>query len=121
MKDLNNYIVERGAAPGLGDRKPLHKNPAVNMIQSIFDELSKHNDCKYNKEKDAWVGKDADLWKGAGQFLFDYTQELNQKDFEEIVDHFGWKQFIPDINDIHPAEISMCVALMLNSNKQKEN
>lgn len=117
MKDLNNYIVERGAAPSHEGIKRMHKNPAINMIQSILDELSKHNDCKYDKEKDAWVGKDADLWKGAGQFLFDYAQELNQKDFEEIVDHFGWKQFIPDVNDINPSEISMCVALVLNSNK----
>ena len=44
MKNLNNYIVERGAAPGLGNRKPIHMNPAINMIQSILDELSKHND-----------------------------------------------------------------------------
>ena len=117
MKNLNNYIVERGAAPSLGDRKPLHKNPAVNMIQSILDELSKHNDCKYDKEKDTWIGKDADLWKGAGQFLFDYLQELNQKDFEEIINNFGWKHFIPDITDINPSDVSMCVALTLNPNK----
>lgn len=113
MKNLNNYIVERGAAHSLGDRKPLHKNPAVNMIQSILDELSKHNDCKYDKEKDAWTGKDADLWKGAGQFLFDYLHELDQKDFKEIIDHFNWGQYIPDVNDIHPSEISMCVSLYL--------
>ena len=117
MKNLNKFIIERGAAP----IKHFDKNPAIMMIQSIFDELSKKNDCKYDKDKNAWNGKDADLWKGAGQFLFDYTQTLDQKDLKAIVDHFGWEQFIPDINDIHPAEISMCVALVLNSNKKEAN
>ena len=118
MKNLNSYIVERGAAPGLGNRKPIHINPAINMIQSILDELSKHNDCKYDKEKDAWVGKDADLWKGAGQFLFDYMHELNQSDFKKIVDAMGWEKWIPDVNDIHPAEISMCMAMELSGFKK---
>ena len=109
MKNLSNYIQEEKKTTGAG---------CVNMVQTILDELStKHTDAKYDKEKDQWVGKDADLWKGAGQFLFDYLHELDQKDFKEIVDHFGWEQFIPDVNDIHPAEISMCVALVLNSKK----
>lgn len=104
MKQLNKYITEKQTT-GSG---------SVQMIQSIIDQLAKeYPDCKYDKEKEQWTGKDADIWKGAGQFLFDYVNELNQKDFENIVNHFGWKKWIPDINDIHPAEISMCVSLEL--------
>lgn len=113
MKQLNTYIVERGAAPV----KNFDKNPSIMMIQTILDELLKHSDCKYDKEKEVWTGKDADLWKGAGQFLFDYLQELNQKDFEAIIKHFNWEQFVPDVNDINPADVSVCVSLYLNSNK----
>ena len=109
MKNLSNYIQEEKKTTGAG---------CVNMVQTILDELStKHTDAKYDKEKDQWVGKDADLWKGAGQFLFDYLQELNQNDLRKIVDHFGWKQYIPDIDDINPQEISFCVALALNLDK----
>ena len=117
MKSLGNYIIERGPAP----IKYFDKNPAVMMVQTIIDELTKKNDCKYDKEKNEYVGKDADLWKGAGQFLFDYMQTLDQKDFKAIVDNFGWEQYIPDINDIHPAEISMCVSLFLNTNKNNKD
>jgi len=107
MKNLNVYIKEEKKTTGSG---------CVNMVQTILDELSQnHPNCKYDKEKNAWVGKDADLWKGAGQFLYDYLHELDQKDFKEIINHFGWEQYIPDVNDIHPAEISMCVALALHS------
>ena len=109
MKSINEYINEEKKTTGEG---------CVEMVQTILDQLAKeHPDCKYDKEKEAWVGKDADLWKGAGQFLFDYMHELNQSDFKKIVDHFGWEKFIPNVNDIHPSEISMCVALELNSNK----
>lgn len=124
MKQIKDFIIERGLAPNvdLSKKKVLNSNPAINMIQTILDELIKeHPDCKYDSNKNAWVGKDADLWKGANQFLFDYMYELDQKDFEEIVKHFGWEKFIPDINDIQPEEIAMCVSLILNSSKQKEN
>ena len=60
------------------------------------------------------AGKDADLWKGAGQFLFDYVNELSQSDFKKIVDAMGWNKWIPDVNDISPEEISMCMSLELN-------
>lgn len=103
MKQLNTYISEKKTT-GAG---------CVEMVQSILDQLSQFNDCKYDKEKEEWTGKDADLWRGAGQFLFDYVNELNQNDFKKIVDHFGWKKWIPDVNDIHPSEISMCVSLEL--------
>ena len=110
MKALNTYIIERGPAPvcktnGLG---------SIQMIQTILDELSIHNDCSYDKEKEEYTGKDSEMWKAAGQFLYDYLHELNQNDFKKIVDHYGWKKWIPDVNDIHPAEISMCVAMTLS-------
>ena len=113
MKSLKECLVIEKQTTGAG---------CVEMVKTILDQLkNEHPDCKYDKDKGQWTGKDADLWKGAGQFLFDYTQTLDQKDLKAIVDHFGWKQFIPDINDIHPAEISMCVALVLDSNKKEAN
>ena len=105
MKNLQEYISEEKQTTGAG---------SVEMVRSILNQLSKeHSDCKYDKEKEAWTGKDADLWKGAGQFLYDYCHDLNQSDFKKIVDAMGWEKYIPDINDIHPAEISMCMALEL--------
>jgi len=105
MKALKEYIVTEKQTTGGG---------CVEMIQSILNELShEHPDCKYDKEKGEWTGKDADLWKGAGQFLFDYVHELKQEDLKKIVDAMGWKKWIPDVNDIHPAEISMCMSLEL--------
>jgi hypothetical protein len=41
-------------------------------------------------------------------------KELGQKELKDIVTHFGWEESIQDINDIHPAEISMCMSLELN-------
>jgi len=117
MKSLNNYIIERGPAP----IKHFDKNPSVMMIQTIIDELVKQNNCKYDKEKNEYVGKDADLWNGAGQFLFDYLQTLDQNNLKAIVDNFGWKQYIPDINDIHSQDILVCVSLFLNTNKNSNN
>lgn len=104
MKNLTNYIHES-----------IHSSSCIQMIQSILDECSKHNDCKYDKEKNAWTGKDAELWKGAGQFLYDYVQALDQNDLQKIVKHFGWEKWIPDVNDVHPQEISMCVSLTLTN------
>ena len=40
--------------------------------------------------------------------------ELSQSDFKKIVDAMGWKKWIPDVNDINPEEISMCMSLKLN-------
>lgn len=125
MKSLNNYISETekiSINDYILEEKKTTGAGCIEMVQTILDQLTKeHPDCKYDSEKNAWIGKDADLWKGAGQFLFDYMQELNQSDFKKIVDHFGWEKFIPDVNDIHPSEISMCIALVLNSNTQKAN
>lgn len=113
MKHINEYINEE---------KATNSNGCVEMIQTILTELSQnHSDCKYDKEKNVWTGKDADLWKGAGQFLFDYLQELEQNDLKKIADNFGWKQYIPDINDIHPQDISVCVSLFLYNSKNNNN
>lgn len=105
MKHLGKYITEKETT-GSG---------SIQMIQSILDELkNKHNDCSYDAEKNAYTGKDADLWKGAGQFLYDYVKELEQNDLKKIVDYFGWENNIENINDIKPQEISMCIAVELN-------
>ena len=110
MKNLQEYISEEKKTTGAG---------CVEMVKTILDQLTKeHPDCKYDKDKQAWTGKDADLWKGAGQFLFDYMHELNQSDFKKIVDAMGWEKWIPDVNDIHPAEISMCMAMELSGFKK---
>ena len=106
MKSLNDYINEEKKTTGAG---------CVEMVRTILDQLkNEHPNCKYDEEKNKWVGKDADLWAGAGQFLFDYMQELSQSDFKKIVDAFGWKKWITNIDDINPVEISMCVSLELN-------
>lgn len=106
MKSLNNYINEEKKTTGAG---------CVEMIKVILDQLkNEHSDCSYDKEKEEWIGKDADLWKGAGQFLFDYVHELSQSDMKKIVDAMGWKKWIPDVNDINPSDISMCMSLELN-------
>ena len=112
MKKINDYIIERGAAP----LHPLHKqgDGCVQMVETILSELQKHSDCKYNKDTNKWEGKDADLWRGAGQFLFDYLKELNQDNLKDIVTAMRWEQYIENINDIHPAEIAMCMSLALS-------
>ena len=80
---------------------------------SVFNNRKQINISKLINDE-----KDADLWKGAGQFLFDYMHELNQSDFKKIVDAMGWEKWIPDVNDIHPAEISMCMAMELSGFKK---
>lgn len=105
MKSLKECLVTEKQTTGAG---------CVEMVKTIIDQLTKeHPDCKYNKEKNEWTGKDADLWKGAGQFLFDYLQELDQSDFTKIVDELNWKKWIPDMEDINPQDISMCMSLEL--------
>lgn len=104
MKNLSNYINESSKTTGDG---------CVQMIQTILDEISAHSDCKYDKEKKQWVGKDKEVWTSAGQFLFDYLQELDQNSLKKIVDHFGWGKYIADVNDIHPQEVQMCVAITI--------
>lgn len=113
MKNLNNFIIERGVAPNINidKSKIMSRYPHVNMVMSIINELKKHNDCKYDGKE--WSGKDADLWRGAGQFLFDYMKELKQNEFEDIINHFGWEDHIEDMKKINPQEISMCVSLEL--------
>ena len=104
MISRNSYINEEKKTTGAG---------CVEMIKVILDQLkNEHSDCSYNKEKEEWTGKDADLWKGAGQFLFDYVHELSQSDMKKIVDAMGWKKWITDVNDIHPSEISMSSAIV---------
>ena len=123
MKDLKNYIIERGPAPKIDKDKIkiIHSNPAVRMIQSILDELSEKNDCKFDKTKGAWNGKDADLWKGAAGFLYDYLKTLDQNDLKEIIENFGWEKMIQDINHINPEEISSCISLVLTNNQNQAN
>jgi hypothetical protein len=113
MKSINEYINEEKKTTGAG---------CVEMVKTILDQLTKeHSDCQYDKDKQTWTGKDADLWKGAGQFLFDYLQELDQNDLKKIVDNFGWKEYIPDVNDIHPQDVSVCVSLFLYNSKNNSN
>ena len=110
MKNLSNFIIERGAAPNVNidKSKVMPRYPHVNMVMSIINELKKHNDCKFDGKQ--WSGNDANLWKGAGQFLFDYMKELGQKELKDIVTHFGWEEYITDLNKIYPAEISICMS-----------
>ena len=117
MKNLNDFIIERGPAPAMPKITPVPissaKKPHVLMIGTILNELEKNNNCKYDADKNVWAGKDAELWKSAGQFVFDYLQELGQKELKDIVDAFGWKKWIPDVNDINPQDVSMAISLKL--------
>ena len=109
MKNLQEYINEEKKTTSAG---------CVDMVKTIVDQLTKeHPDCEFNKEQRKWVGKDADLWKGAGQFIFDYMHELGQSEFKKIVDAMGWEKWIADVNDIDAAEIAMCLSLELSSRK----
>lgn len=109
MKSLNTFINESKQTTGAG---------CVEMVKTILNQLTKeHPDCTFDKDKGEWGGKDKELWAAAGQFLFDYLQELDQPDFKKIVDAMGWEKWIPDVNDIHPAEISMCMSLELINKK----
>ncbi len=105
MKNLQEYISEEKQTNGRG---------CIEMIDTIITQLKKeHPDCHYNKETNKWEGKDADLWHGAGQFVYDYMHELNQSDFDKIVKFFSWEKWIPNINDINPADIAVCMSLEL--------
>jgi hypothetical protein len=102
MKSLNNYINEEKKTTGAG---------CVEMIKTILYQLkNEHPDCGWDPDEEKYTGKDKDIWFSAGQFLFDYLKELNQSDLKKIVTHFGWENSIQDLNNIHPAEISLCVA-----------
>ena len=108
MKNLQEYLCEEKQTNGRG---------CIEMIQTIIDQLKiDHPDCRYNKETKKWEGKDADLWKGAGQFVYDYMQDLNQNDFNKLIKFFNWEKWIPNMNDINPADISVCMALELTLN-----
>lgn len=112
MKSIDNFIIERGAAPNINidNRKIITRYPHVNMIVTIINELKKHNDCKFDRDKNKWSGKDADLWEGAGQFLFDYMKELGQNEFKDIVNYFKWEEYISDLSNIDSSEISICMS-----------
>ena len=106
MISLKEYLLTENKVTGV---------ECVDMVKTILDELqNKYNDCTYDKDKDEWVGKDGDLWKGASQFLSDYVNTLSQSDLRKIVDAMGWKKWIPDIDDINPFEISICMSNELN-------
>ena len=119
MKNLINYINDYCQ---ISEEKQTTGAGSIEMIQTILDQLIKeHPDCKFDEKRQAWVGKDSDLWKGAGQFLFDYLKELNKQDLKAIMDHFGWGEYIQDINDIYPQEVGMCIAGVLYANQNKAN
>ncbi len=87
MKNLNDYIIESGpvkVTTGAG---------CVEMIKIIINELSKNPDYK---------GKNKELWKSAGQFLYDYLRELNNSDYEKIVSELE----LPDLRNNKDEEFS---------------
>ncbi len=102
IKNIVKFINEEKKTTGAG---------CIVMIQTIIDELLKeHPDCEWDPDEEKYTGKDKEIWFSAGQFLFDYLKELNQSDLKKIVTHFGWEGCIQDLNNIHPSEISLCVA-----------
>ena len=113
MISLNEFVNEEKKTTGAG---------CIEMIDTILDQLIKeHPDCKFDDKQQEWVGKDADLWKGAGKFLFDYMKELNQSDLQAIMKHFDWDDLVKDRNHIYPQEVSMCIAGILYAKSNKAN
>lgn len=113
MKTLKKYLFEVKNTTGAG---------CIEMIQTILDQLiNEHPDCHYDIESKEWKGKDADLWKGAGQFLFDYVKELNKSDLKLIIKHFGWEDELTNQNEVYPQQISVCIAKILSAQSNKAN
>jgi len=93
MKDINNFINERGPAPIHKDIKVTHMNSCVQVVKEMIDHLLQHPDYK---------GKDKDLWEGAAYFLYDYLKELKNSDYEEIVRELD----LPDLRNDNKEEFS---------------
>ena len=107
MKSINQYIVERGpvkVTTGAG---------CVEMIRTIIRELSKNPDYK---------GKDKELWKSAGQFLYDYLRELNNSDYKKIVSELE----LPDLRnnkdeEFSPETVQFAMVLKMKDGKIQES
>lgn len=93
MKDLHNFINERGPAPIHKDIKTTNGNGCVQVVKEMIDHLLQHPDYK---------GKDKELWSGAAYFLYDYLKELKNSDYEEIVRELD----LPDLRNDDKEEFS---------------
>ena len=83
-------------------------NGSIDMIQFMVDQLREHPDMK---------GKDKELWKSAGQFLYDFMKELSSDERKEIMDHFGLQK-LSDWDDVSPADVSLGMHIYLTNNVQ---
>lgn len=93
MKNINNFINERGPAPIHKDIKVTSGNGCVQVVKEMIDHLLQHPDYK---------GKDKELWNGAAYFLYDYLKELKNSNYEEIVRELD----LPDLRNDNKEEFS---------------
>ena len=102
MKDLATYIEE-----AVGSKKTTG-NGSIDMIQTIIDQLREHPDMK---------GKDKELWKSAGQFLWDYLKELDEKSLQNIMDTFGFVK-MSDWEGCKPEDVQLGMHIYLAQNER---
>ena len=80
---------------------------SIQMIQTIIDQLRKHPDMK---------GKDKEVWKSAGQFLWDYLKELDEKSLQNIMDTFGLVK-MSDWEGCKPEDVQLGMHIYLTNSK----
>ena len=81
---------------------------SIQMIQTIIDQLREHPDMK---------GKDKEVWKSAGQFLWDYLKELDEKSLQNIMDTFGLVK-MSDWEGCKPEDVQLGMHIYLTNSKE---
>ena len=101
MKDLKEFISESIQS------KKTTGDGSIQMIQTIIDQLREHPDMK---------GKDKEVWKSAGQFLWDYLKELDEKSLQNIMDTFGFVK-MSDWEGCKPEDVQLGMHVYLTNAK----
>ena len=81
---------------------------SIQMIQTIIDQLREHPDMK---------GKDKEVWKSAGQFLWDYLKELDEKSLQNIMDTFGFVK-MSEWEGCKPEDVQLGMHIYLTNSKE---
>ena len=97
MKDLKEFIEESIQS------KKTTGDGSIQMIQTIIDQLREHPDMK---------GKDKEVWKSAGQFLWDYRKELDEKSLQNIMDTIGFVK-MSDWEGCKPEDVQLGMHMYL--------
>ena len=102
MKNLSQFISEQIQS------KKTTGDGSIQMIQTIIDQLREHPDMK---------GKDKEVWKSAGQFLWDYLKELDEKSLQNIMDTFGFVK-MSDWEGCKPEDVQLGMHIYLTNSKE---